>query len=88
MGFYESDQVKQSIQSGKLVIDAEDEEDQTEIQLVGLGLGRTGTTSLVMALEQLGYSVVHDDEQTELTDCCAFYKNHGTDSFLMDADCR
>lgn len=37
-------------------------------QVVGLGLGRTGTTSLVMALEMLGYSVVHDDEQTELAD--------------------
>ena len=37
-------------------------------KVVGLGLGRTGTTSLAMALEILGYVVVHDDEETELTD--------------------
>lgn len=35
---------------------------------MGLGLGRTGTTSLVMALEMLSYFAVHDDEETELTD--------------------
>ncbi|KAL7551059.1 hypothetical protein ACHAWF_014261 [Thalassiosira exigua] len=43
-------------------------EDRTTIQIAGLGLARTGTTSLVLALEQLGYSAVHDDEQVELTD--------------------
>ena len=53
------------------VIDPADEEDQTEIKIVGLGLGRTGTTSLVVALEILGYVAVHDDEQTELTDLYA-----------------
>ena len=68
-GFYEEDEVKQGMaEDSELVIDAEDEEDQTEIKIVGLGLGRTGTTSLAMALEILGYTVVHDDEQTELTD--------------------
>lgn len=68
-GFYEEDEVKQGMaEDGELIIDEEDEENQTEIKIVGLGLGRTGTTSLVMALEILGYTVVHDDEQTELTD--------------------
>jgi len=68
-GFYEEDEVKQGMgEDGELIIDEENEENQTEIQIVGLGLGRTGTTSLVMALEILGYTVVHDDEQTELTD--------------------
>ena len=44
----------------------------TEIQVAGLGLGRTGTTSVAMALmihdTILGFSVIHDDEQPELTE--------------------
>merc|ERR1712029_156353 len=45
------------------------------------GLGRTGTTSVAMALEILGYRVVHDDEQPELTDLYAF-----EDEEEIDAD--
>ena len=67
MGYYESEEVKESLM-GELVIDEETEENQTFIQIVGLGLGRTGTTSLVIALEMLGYVPIHDDEQTEITD--------------------
>lgn len=67
-GYYESEEVKESLSSGELVIDEETEENQTSMQIVGLGLGRTGTTSLVIALEILGYTPVHDDEQTEITD--------------------
>jgi len=70
-GFYEEDAVSKSVQEETLIIDAEEEENQTTIQIVGIGLGRTGTTSLVVALEILGYTVVHDDEQTELTDLFA-----------------
>lgn len=33
-----------------------------------LGLGRTGSTSLAIALKVLGYEVLHDDEQTEFTE--------------------
>lgn len=67
-GYYESKEVKESLSSGQLVIDEETEENQTFIKVVGLGLGRTGTTSLVIALEILGFTPVHDDEQTEITD--------------------
>mmetsp|Transcript_11240 Transcript_11240/g.31747 ORF Transcript_11240/g.31747 Transcript_11240/m.31747 type:complete len:357 (-) Transcript_11240:488-1558(-) len=49
-------------------------EERTTIQLVGLGLARTGSTSLVMALEQLGYSAVHDDEQVELGDLYYYWE--------------
>ena len=79
MGYYESDEVKQGIESGELVIDEEEEQNQTQIKIVGLGLGRTGTTSVVMALEILGYNVVHDDEQTELTDLYAFWEEDEID---------
>lgn len=70
-GYYEEAQVSEGVAQQKLIIDPEEEENQTTIQVVGLGLGRTGTTSLVMALEILGYMVVHDDEQTEITDLYA-----------------
>jgi len=68
LGYYEEDEVKESRESENLVIGAVEDEDQTTMQVVGLGLGRTGTTSVVMAMEMLGYIVVHDDEQTEITD--------------------
>ena len=71
MGYYEEEEVKLGLKTDSLIIDPEDEENQTEIKIVGLGLGRTGTTSLVVALEILGYAAVHDDEQTELTDLYA-----------------
>ena len=31
-----------------MIVDSFDEKDRTEIQVVGIGLGRTGTTSVVM----------------------------------------
>jgi len=68
MGYYEDEDVKEALETGELMINEEDEEHQTEIKIVGLGLGRTGTTSLAIALEILGYQVVHDDEQPEITD--------------------
>jgi hypothetical protein len=70
MGYYQDEDVDTYFnEGGVLTIDAmENEEDQTTIQIVGLGLGRTGTTSLAIALEILKYTVIHDDEQTELTD--------------------
>jgi len=40
----------------------------TTIQVAVLGLGRTGTTSLALAMETLGYRVIHDDEHVLLTD--------------------
>mmetsp|Transcript_17068 Transcript_17068/g.24027 ORF Transcript_17068/g.24027 Transcript_17068/m.24027 type:complete len:340 (+) Transcript_17068:78-1097(+) len=70
-GYYEEEDVKKGLETESILVQEEDEEDQTSIQVIGLGLGRTGTTSLVMALEILGYTVVHDDEQTELTDLYA-----------------
>merc|ERR1740139_460550 len=57
------------------------ERDQTTIQVAGLGLGRTGSTSLVVALEMLGYLVVHDDEQTETTD---LYQANEEDEIDLD----
>uniref|UniRef100_A0A7S1BTH5 Sulfotransferase domain-containing protein n=1 Tax=Corethron hystrix TaxID=216773 RepID=A0A7S1BTH5_9STRA len=45
-----------------------DNENATTIQVAVLGLGRTGTTSLALAMEMLGYTVIHDDEHVELTD--------------------
>jgi len=70
MGYDEDDEVTEYMNGdSELTIDAkENEEDQTTIQIVGLGLGRTGTTSLAIALEILNYQVVHDDEQVQLTD--------------------
>ena len=56
-------------------------EEQSTIQIVGLGLARTGSTSLVMALEQLGYTAVHDDEQVELTDIYHYW-----DEDIIDGD--
>jgi hypothetical protein len=40
----------------------------TKIQIVLIGLGRTGSTSLVIALEILGYSVFHDEEYRKSAD--------------------
>ena len=74
LGFYEDEEVKSNLNSKTLDINEEDEENQTTIQIVGLGLGRTGTTSVTMALEMLGYTVVHDDEQAELTDLYDFWE--------------
>jgi len=71
LGYYEDEEVKANIdlKEGEMPnIDPADEIDQTKMQIVGLGLGRTGTTSVAMALEYLGYTVVHDDEQPEITD--------------------
>ena len=82
LGYYESEEVKKGFNAEELIIDAEDEENQTQIKVVGLGLGRTGTTSLAMALEILGYSVVHDDEETELTDL--FYAVNDLESIDSD----
>jgi len=82
-GFYESEEVKAGLRpGGSLIIDAEEEEeDRTTIKIVGLGLGRTGTTSLAMALEILGYNVVHDDEHVENTDL-----SQALDDYLIDDD--
>ena len=68
MGIYENEVVKESMKGGKLIINEIDEQHQTEMKVIGIGLGRTGTTSVAIALEILGYTVVHDDEQPELTD--------------------
>lgn len=40
----------------------------TKIQVVVLGLGRTGTTSLASAMELLNYTVFHDDEHAEASE--------------------
>ena len=71
LGYYEEEAVRNGVRNELLDINPVGEESQTEIKIVGLGLGRTGTTSLVMALEILGYTVIHDDEHTELTDIYA-----------------
>jgi hypothetical protein len=76
MGYYGEDTVGEECKtltadtsSMNTFIDAaQDANDQTHIQIVGLGLGRTGSTSLVIALEMLGYTVIHDDEQPEVMD--------------------
>jgi len=71
MGYDEEDEVKEymSAENSELTIGAlENEEDRTTMKIVGLGLGRTGSTSLAIALEILNYTVIHDDEHTELTD--------------------
>ena len=54
-----------------LLVEDVDEQDKTQMQIVGLGLGRTGTTSLAMALEIIGYTVIHDDEHPKITDLYA-----------------
>lgn len=81
MGYYEEDTVEEcnhltahtvtSSMNTFIEDAAQDANDQTHIQIVGLGLGRTGTTSLVIALEMLGYAVIHDDEQPEVMDLYA-----------------
>lgn len=80
MGYDEEDGVKENMDSDTLEINPADEHDQTEIKIAGLGLGRTGSTSLVIALEILGYSVVHDDEQTELTDLYDWWEEEEIDT--------
>lgn len=79
VGYYEDDEVKRGLAQDTFTINEVDVEDQTEIKVVGLGLGRTGTTSLVIALEMLSYTVVHDDEQTELTDIYARWEEEDID---------
>ena len=80
MGYYEDENVKSSLSDETLNINPkEHEDDRTKIKVVGLGLGRTGTTSLAMALEILGYSVFHDDEQTENTDVYAALEREDID---------
>jgi len=75
MGYYEDDAVKDNLLHQRLDINAApDQDDRTTVQIVGLGLGRTGTTSLVVALDLLGYTSVHDDEQVELTDLYAAWE--------------
>ncbi len=41
LGCYEDEEVKEALESETLIINAKDEEHQTEIKIVGLGLGRT-----------------------------------------------
>jgi len=74
-GFYEEDGVKRNLHSESFDVNANEKDSQTKIKVAGLGLGRTGSTSLVMALEILGYVVMHDDEQTEETDLYAAYED-------------
>jgi len=82
-GFYEDEDVKDNLNSNEesFEVHAEEKESQTHIKIAGLGLGRTGTTSLVMALEILGYVVIHDDEQAEETDLYSAYEDE-----LIDDD--
>ena len=40
-----------------------------------MGLGRTGSTSFSVALKQLGYSPIHDDEASEVSDIYAAMMN-------------
>lgn len=42
--------------------------ESTTMQIVCVGLGRTGSTSLALALQVLGYTVLHDDEQTDVAE--------------------
>jgi hypothetical protein len=41
------------------------------VRLALVGLGRTGSTSFVVALKELGYAPVHDDEMTVVSDVYA-----------------
>ena len=80
MGFDEDDDVKTYLATEEeLKVGEESEENQTTMKLVGLGLGRTGTTSLVLALEILGYRVIHDDEHPTLTDLYAALEEEDID---------
>ena len=42
-----------------------------EIELCVVGLGRTGSTSIYAALQQLGYTPLHDHERLEISDLLA-----------------
>ena len=42
--------------------------ERRKVKLVLAGLGRTGSTSFVAALKELGYSPVHDDDITSVSD--------------------
>ena len=53
MEYYEEEEVKLGLDTDSLIIDPADEEDQTEIKIVGLCPGRTGTNSRVVELEML-----------------------------------
>ena len=57
LGYDEDEVVKANLVSETLDVNAADEGNQTSIQIAGLGLGRTGSTSLSMALEILGFTV-------------------------------
>ena len=79
LGHYEDEDVKANLASKTLNVDEAEEEDQTSIQVAGLGLGRTGSTSLAIALEILGFTVIHDDEQPEITDIFEFWEEEVID---------
>eukprot|EP00729_Bicosta_minor_P001771 gene1771-14111_t len=50
------------------LLDAQPKSKQSTIQVVGLGLGRTGSTSVALALGKLGFLSIHDDEQPDLAE--------------------
>ena len=68
VGYSEDEAVQQNLAHGTFTINEEDVEDRSETKIVGLSLGRTGTISLIIAFEMIGYKTIHDDEQLELTD--------------------
>jgi len=75
LGFDEEEEViKDPDVAYEDIVHPAEPEDQTTIQIAGLGLARTGSTSLVVALEHLGYTAVHDDEQVELTDLSHYWE--------------
>eukprot|EP00927_Polykrikos_kofoidii_P061045 TRINITY_DN55933_c0_g1_i1.p1 TRINITY_DN55933_c0_g1~~TRINITY_DN55933_c0_g1_i1.p1 ORF type:complete len:321 (+),score=42.29 TRINITY_DN55933_c0_g1_i1:39-965(+) len=46
------------------------------VELAIVGLGRTGSTSLTVALKELGYTPIHDDEAAEVSDIYGAMMRH------------
>mmetsp|Transcript_51835 Transcript_51835/g.58756 ORF Transcript_51835/g.58756 Transcript_51835/m.58756 type:complete len:354 (-) Transcript_51835:173-1234(-) len=85
LGHYEDETVKYNLEHNNndapfQVGAQKDKKDQTVMKVFGVGLGRTGTTSLVIALEILGYNAIHDDEHVEITDLEVAYEEEVVNS--------
>jgi len=78
MGYYE-ESTDHYHTGDTLDVDPVEKNSQTFIKVVVLGLGRTGTTSLAIALEILGYTVIHDDEHVLLIDVMDAVENEVID---------
>merc|ERR1719499_287538 len=69
---------------GEWAVGKSDGRPPKKVQLALVGLGRTGSTSFVQALKELGYTPAHDDEVSEVSDLYSNWwaRNLSDDEFI------